>query len=313
MYLCFSALLCCITFSFQPFSVTREGIQIGAALSQSQRKTERTEESKIFKTLRWTQRKGFPGMWITGCFSNYEYEFWWQGNILSKSAWYNFHHMTSTSLPPSPLPCHSCSSLPPPWNAEKCQRSPAGDFPPSGFCDLSPSLSISMPSNGITLEQYCRASNASPSFYPLFFSVLHPLFWISLTFNFFKLALNWHQSWTLSVFNCSLSYSFCPPLPPFSLSFLSLDKHVVKSAFSKACSVLSVSFSCPVFNVNVLLSQWIGFTVKQQVCGVYAPSGPTSPPRQTEGNLHCLNPDSSTARFVFFVCFCFFYSLFTDS
>lgn len=60
---------------------------------------------------------------------------------------------------------------------------------------------------------------------------------------------------------------------------------------------LSVSFSFSAFQ-SQCASESVN-QIRSEATGVYAPSGPTSPPRQTEGNLHCLDPDSSTARFVF--------------
>lgn len=116
------------------------------------------------------------------------------GNIVWKSAWDHFHHMTSKSLPPSPFLRFSRFRSPSPVilaysclchdrNAERSQLSAAGDSPLLGLCDLSPSLSISMPSIGITVEQYWRSikglslslSLASAVPFTLFFEYLSQL------------------------------------------------------------------------------------------------------------------------------------------
>ena len=78
---------------------------------------------------------------------------------------------------------------------------------------------------------------------------------------------------------------------PFYLSCFSLDNHALKSLRLTLYSFCLIQF----FYLNVLTSRWIPYSVTQQVCGGYASSGPASPPRHTEGNLHRLNPDSFTS------------------
>lgn len=86
-------------------------------------------------------------------------------------------------------------------NVERSPLSPAEDFLPSGFYDLSSSFYF----NGChwhhswtILAEHQKP--LSPSI-PLFLSALQPLFWISSTFCFFFFyfifsELNLHQSWT---------------------------------------------------------------------------------------------------------------------
>lgn len=265
---------------------------------QSQRQTERTED--FFKTLRWMQRKGgFTWMWIAGAM-NMNVSSGDGGVYCRKSARNNFHHTTSTSLPPSvslrfnlSLSLHPCCFPFNPPTAVECKEVSAltrgvllpGDSVISLSLSLSPSISISipMPSIGNTVEQYWRSIkkplSLSPST-PLASSCPSPSSWFENLFSMQEKA----QKTSL------LHTDFTAPSWIY-LSCFSLDNRVLKSLRLTLYSFCLVLF----FNLNVLPSRWIPYSAKQQVCGVYAPSGPAGPPRQTEGNLHCLNPDLLTS------------------
>lgn len=211
--------------------------------------------------------------------------------------------MTCTSLPPSlSLAMQSLSfvTLVHPShrhdrNTERSQLSAAGDFPPLGFCDLSSSLSISisMPlhwhHSWTILAEHQKP--LSPSI-PLFFSLpFTSLLWISLKFRseFRRYYLASDHSLLNKV---SLLLYLVPPPSVFSFD-------VVKPSFSQACSVLSLSHSVSQFSISMCFRVSESVNQWQQVCSVYTPSGPTSPPRQTEGNLHCL----CTSTTMFISCF----------
>lgn len=277
-----------------PFARPKKTVNRGCNVEERRR----TDESRRFKTWRRTRRKGVVLIW-----SNMNCR-----KVLATISitWHPFF-----SLPLS----YSASISLLPWKRVSAHTIP---FPPLGFCDLPPclSISISMPSIGIGVEQYWQSIKSLPL--PLSLSALHPILWLSLTFHFWisisvSAGSNGIRWLNKAPKNTSVSHTH-GFLPVFSfpdvllyLCFLSLSLSSFRNTRAKNLSglfwtlslSLSVAFSFSLFNLNVHPSQWIRFAVKQQVGSVYTPSGPTNPPRQTEGNLHLLPPDSSTTRFSF--------------
>lgn len=171
-----------------------------------------------------------------------------------------------------------------------------GVFTPWGFCDLSLSLlqfqfQFQCPPLASQLNNIGGASKSlslSPSI-PLASSCPSPSSWYIFTFlKIYFQCKKKHRKHLSYVPTLQLQVEFSIP---FYLSCSSLDNHVLKSLRLTLYSFCLIQF----FNLNVLPSRWIPYSAKQQVCSGYAPSGPASPIRQTEGNLHCLNPDSFTS------------------
>lgn len=213
--------------------------------------------------------------------------------------------MTSTSLPPSLLviqsPSRSPSFLPLSFSFfpslrhdGKCREVSA--LTRWGFSSLgilwSLSLSFNFNFNALHWQHSWKIlaehqKPLSPSI-PLFFSALHPLLWISLTFNFWNFIfsfkeLNWHQTWT----SVSLTHTLWP-LPHFQYLTSKFQKKFLWSSPLNLFLYFGLIFFLrfvlsSVSNLNLLPSQWVRFAVWQQVC--------LKRPRQTLGNLHCPGPN----------------------
>lgn len=222
--------------------------------------------------------------------------------------------LSSHFIPPSP-----------PW--QKMQRGlsshPAGDFPPWGFCDLAPfsfNFKFQCPPLASQLNNIGRASKASLSlsFYPSLLLCPSPSSLNIFHSQLLKISISLSMSLTdIRAGHLSLSHTLSDHSTPpgfelqlkflhFFIShlyfFLSLDTEII--FLLGLFRTPSVSFSFSVFNLSVHPSQWIRFAARQQVRSVYASSGLTSPPRQAEGDLHCLDPsNSSSTRFVFYYLF----------
>lgn len=103
------------------------------------------------------------------------------------------------------------------------------------------------------LKNIGRASKASLSIYPSLFSALHPLLWISLTFNFWNFIfsfkeLNWHQTWT----SVSLTHTLWP-LPHFQYLTSNSRRSYCGPLLSSSFFTLDLSsfsgLSCPQFPI----------------------------------------------------------------
>lgn len=144
-------------------------------------------------------------------------------------------------------------------------------------------------------------------------------------FNFSLNVLHWHQSWIIlaktqkplslllslpSILYSGLNFQIFSLFPqvqmgsdrgvggalktPLSLLHTFRNMHV---KISQAYSVLCVTLS---FSVSMCIQVSESDLQRSNSCAVCAlQSGPTSPPRQAEGNLHFLNPDSTATKFLF--------------
>lgn len=158
-----------------------------------------------------------------------------------------------------------CSTLPLPWNAERSQLSPRG-FYSLGILwslSLSPSISISipMPSIGITVEQYWRSIKKplSLSLYPSRFLLPFTLFLVHLHIfeNLFSMQEKAQKTSLLRADFTAPSGIFYPLLP---LLLFFRQSH---SKISQAYSVLLLSHSvfqsqCASESLNPVFSEATG-------------------------------------------------------
>lgn len=207
----------------------------------------------------------------------------------------------SSHIPPrlTSLPLNRPSLVP--W--QKMRRglssTPLKDLSPSGLCDLSLALPPSFDFNFNALRwhhtrtilakhQKLLSPSAPLLLFPLPFNL--PL-WISLTFDVWNVLLFQFQWAELPLYpSLWRKLPQPPPHPDFLPLCLPEDRlkkkllvHLSPAFFFLFCFgfffAVPVSFTSSVFNLNVLPSQWITFSVKQQVWGVHASRTPFPSPQ----------------------------------